>query len=149
MDVCEVSKALSGMKKRKRKGRGPASGNGKTSGRGQKGQKSRSGGYHKVGFEGGQMPLQRRLPKRGFKNPFRKVYQIVKVSELLDLDVDGTIDKAFLAEKGILKNALGLAKLLKDVEVNKKISIKIDKASKSAVSDIEKQGGKVVFIGDE
>ena len=130
--------------RRKRVGRGPSSGNGKTAGRGQKGQKSRSGGSPRVGFEGGQMPLTRRLPKRGFNNNFRKVYSIVNLSAFNNFEAGSVIDKAALLEKGLIKevkNDAGL-KVLASGEINVAVTVKAAKFSESAKEAIEKAGGK-------
>lgn len=129
-----------------RVGRGMASGNGKTAGRGQKGQKSRSGGFHKVGFEGGQMPLQRRLPKRGFNNIFRKTYSLINVGDLEDLDSGTVINLEFLRSKGMVrKDVRDGIKLLGNGELTKKLTITVDKVSKSAQEKVEKAGGTVTL----
>ncbi|MBF0625036.1 MAG: 50S ribosomal protein L15 [Magnetococcales bacterium] len=131
----------------KRKGRGYATGNGKTAGRGVKGQKARSGGYHKVGFEGGQMPLQRRLPKHGFKNHFRVSYQLVSVGDLeAKFDAGAEVTVATLREKRLL-NRLRLdgIKLLGDGELTKALTVIVDRASRSAVAKVEQAGGKVIL----
>ncbi len=122
------------MKKRKRVGRGPAAGCGKTSGRGTKGQKSRSGSKTRAWFEGGQMPLIRRIPKRGFKNRNRKEYQVVNLKDLNNLKVK-KIDK---------KRPL---KILGDGEIKKPITVEADAFSKSAKENIEASGGKVILSG--
>lgn len=126
---------------KKRLGRGPGSGLGKTSGRGQKGQKARSGGGPARGFEGGQMPVQRRLPKRGFKNPFRKVYAIVNL-EMLDRFEDGaTVGPEEMAAAGLLKkNAQGV-KVLGKGDLKKKLLVKAHSVSASARQKIEESGG--------
>lgn len=132
-------------KNKKRVGRGESSGWGKTSGRGHKGQKARAGGYHKVGFEGGQMPLARRLPKRGFHNPFRKEYAIVNLSDLEKLDSSVTeVDIQVLIEKGVVKKELAGLKVLGNGELTKALTITAKKFSEAAKAKIEKAGGKVV-----
>lgn len=128
---------------RKRKGQGSGSGNGKTAGRGQKGQKSRSGGYHRVGFEGGQMPLQRRLPKRGFRNPFRKEYAIIKTGDLEQFAADSRIGLEELKASGLVTNMRDGIKLLANGTLTKAVTIAVDKASKNAIAIIEAAGGKV------
>ncbi len=125
-----------------------SSGLGKTSGRGQKGQKSRSGGYHMVGFEGGQMPLQRRLPKRGFKNPFKKTFALVNVKDLEVFEAGAEVDAEALRGKGLIgRNGHGV-KLLADGELTKALNIQVDRASKSARAKVEAAGGKVILPGE-
>jgi len=131
-------------KDRKRLGRGPASGQGKTSGRGHKGQKARSGGGIPPWFEGGQMPLNRRVPKRGFTNIFRVEFQVVNLEQLNRFAEGFEIDKDVLADAGLVKYADRPAKLLARGELTTKgLTIKIDKASKSAVAAVEAAGGTV------
>jgi len=121
-------------KKKKRVGRGTSSGTGKTCGRGHKGQKSRSGGTKGLRFEGGQTPLYRRLPKRGFKNyPFKKTYAVLNVSDLASFE--GEVNKEVLKISGLLK-------ILGDGEIKKALTVKADKFSKSAKKKIEEAGGK-------
>ena len=126
---------------RKRVGRGPGSGLGKTSGRGQKGQKSRSGAGVGRGFEGGQMPVQRRMPKRGFKNPFRKEYNAVNINKLEAFDTGAVVDLEALMTLGIVKKPMDGVKILGSGELTKKLTVKADAASKSAIEKIEKAGG--------
>jgi large subunit ribosomal protein L15 len=126
---------------KKRVGRGPGSGHGKTSGRGEKGQKSRSGFSRKLGFEGGQMPLHRRLPKRGFTNIFKKDYAIVNVSDLERFDNGATIDEAALRQVGLVKGQNDGVKILGDGELSKKLTVSATKFSKTAREIIEKAGG--------
>lgn len=136
-----------GSKKTKRLGRGTATGQGKTSGRGQKGQNSRSGGGVRPGFEGGQMPLYRRLPKRGFTNIFAKKYAIVNIEDLNERFEDGMeVTAASLIEAGVIKKALDGVKVLGNGELNKKLTVKATKFSKVAVEKIEANGGKVEVI---
>lgn len=133
-------------KKKKRIGRGESSGWGKTSGRGHKGQKARSGGYHKVGFEGGQMPLARRLPKRGFSNKvFRTTYVVVNLCDLEKVDAK-EINLQVLVDLKVVKKKKSdkLLKVLGNGEISKAVEIKADKFSKSAVEKIEKAGGKAI-----
>jgi len=126
---------------KKRVGRGPGSGHGKTSGRGEKGQKSRSGYSGKRGFEGGQMPLHRRLPKRGFTNIFKKDYAVVNVSDLERFDNGLSIDETTLRQAGLVKGAHDGVKVLGDGELSKKLTVSATKFSKSAREIIEKAGG--------
>jgi large subunit ribosomal protein L15 len=138
-------------RKKKRLGKGQASGQGKTAGRGHKGQKSRSGGNIPSWFEGGQMPIQRRLPKRGFKNIFRVEYRILNLSVLNNLDVD-TIDIEMMEQKGLIphakKNEKAPVKILANLreEFTKKINIKANAFSKAAKELIEKNGGKAEVV---
>ncbi|HYC60083.1 MAG TPA: 50S ribosomal protein L15 [Thermoanaerobaculia bacterium] len=126
---------------KKRVGRGPGSGHGKTSSRGEKGQKSRSGYSGKRGFEGGQMPLHRRLPKRGFTNIFKKDYAVVNVSDLDRFDNGASIDEATLRQAGLVKGSHDGVKVLGDGELSKKLTVSATKFSKSAREIIEKAGG--------
>ena len=129
-----------------RRGRGDGSGNGKTAGKGHKGQKARSGGGVRPGFEGGQMPLYRRLPKRGFTNIFAKKYVTVNV-EVLDKFNDGDeVTAESLLEKGIISKTLDGVKFLGRGEVTKKVTVKVAKISESAKEKIEKAGGKAEVI---
>lgn len=126
---------------KKRVGRGPGSGHGKTSSRGEKGQKSRSGYSGKRGFEGGQMPLHRRLPKRGFTNIFKKDYAVVNVSDLERFDNGASVDEAMLRQAGLVKGSHDGVKVLGDGELSKKLTVSATKFSKSAKEIIEKAGG--------
>ncbi|MEM7268983.1 MAG: 50S ribosomal protein L15 [Pseudomonadota bacterium] len=138
-------------KKRKRVGRGPGSGIGKTGGRGMKGQKSRSGVAIK-GFEGGQMPIHRRLPKRGFNNPNAQKFAIINLKTLQDaldrgaLDGKGTIDETVLVSSGVVRRALDGVRLLAKGELNAKLTLEVAGASKAAVEAVEKAGGKVDIV---
>nr|CRH06661.1 50S ribosomal protein L15 [Candidatus Magnetococcus massalia] len=147
MRLNEIPAVPGNTQERNRVGRGPASGNGKTSGRGHKGQKARSGGYHKRGFEGGQMPLQRRLPKRGFTNHTRKEYTLVNISQLEEaFDAGSEINQEAMREKGLLGKRLKTGiKLLGNGEITKAITIHADKASASAIAKVEAAGGKVIL----
>jgi large subunit ribosomal protein L15 len=141
MKLHEMSQTYT-RKQKNRVGRGPGSGNGKTSGRGQKGQNSRSGGGVRLGFEGGQTTLARRLPKRGFTNFNRKEYAIVNLGTLEERFNDGDeITIALLLEKGIVKKELCGLKVLGDGELTKKLTVKAVKFSASAKEAIEKAGG--------
>jgi large subunit ribosomal protein L15 len=137
-------KPASGSKKgKKRVGRGRSSGLGKTSGRGHKGQNQRSGGKTPPGFEGGQMPLQRRVPKRGFRNIFRKEYAIVNVGNLNIFDDGEVVDIPFLVRSGLVNNLKSGVKLLGKGDIKKKLIVKVNKASASAVEKINAAGGSV------
>ncbi len=147
MKLHELKPNPGSVKERKRLGRGTASGQGKTSGKGQKGQNARSGGGVRPGFEGGQMPLYRRLPKRGFTNIFATQYAEINVEVLNEMFEDGaTITPDLLKETGILKKQLDGVKVLGNGEVTKKLTVKANKFSKSAVEKIEAAGGKVEVI---
>ena len=142
MKLYELSPAPNSNKKAYRKGRGAGSGNGKTSGKGHKGQNARSGGGVRPGFEGGQMPLYRQIPKRGFTNINRKEYAIVNLSTL-DRFEDGTeVTPQLLMESGIVKNLKSGVKVLGNGKLTKKLTVKANKFSASAVSAIEAAGGK-------
>ena len=145
MKLSELEAVPGSRKNRKRIGRGIGSGTGKTSGRGQKGQKSRSGGNPHPWFEGGQMPLYRRLPKRGFTNIFKKSFEIVNVSQLTDLGVDGPITPEVLKEKGLIRKGEAV-KILGNGELTGKVIVHAHKFSQSAVLKIETPGGKAVTI---
>ena len=147
MKLHELRPAEGAVRSKKRLGRGTATGQGKTAGRGQKGQKSRSGGGVRVGFEGGQMPLARRLPKRGFKNPFRKEYTEVNV-ELLNRFENGTeVTAEVLKSTGaISKIAKDGIKILGEGELEKALTVKAAKFTASAQEKIEKAGGKAELV---
>lgn len=129
----------------KRKGRGAGSGNGKTAGYGHKGQKARSGAK-KAGFEGGQMPLQRRLPKRGFNNIFATVYATISLSDLEKFETGSVVDAQALKDKGIIKKELDGVKVLGNGKLTKKLTVKLAAFSASAKEGIEKAGGKAEVI---
>jgi large subunit ribosomal protein L15 len=131
----------------KRVGRGGASGQGGTAGKGHKGQKARTGTGGKVGFEGGQMPLQRRLPKRGFTNIFRKEYAIVNLDQLTDMDVGTEVTAQLLYEKGLISKRRSEIKVLGRGEIAKALKIKAHAISESARKKIESAGGTVEVIG--
>jgi large subunit ribosomal protein L15 len=132
--------------KPKRVGRGPGSGLGKTAGRGEKGQKSRSGYSRKRGFEGGQMPLVRRVPKRGFQNPFRKEYAIVNLDRLAKLEGD-EFSPDTLQKQGVVKNLHAGLKILGNGEISRAVTVTAHRFTKSAREKIEAAGGKVEVIG--
>ncbi len=144
LTLANLSPKAGSTKQPKRVGRGPGSGHGKTAGRGHKGFKSRSGSGVKPGFEGGQMPLQRRIPKRGFNNIFKKEYALVSLSQLNGL-VDGIITVETLVAAGIVKKGL-FVKVLANGEVTNPIKIQVDKISKAAQSKIESAGGTVIAL---
>jgi len=129
---------------RKRVGRGTSSGTGKTAGRGQKGQKARS--KVRLGFEGGQMPLFRRMPKRGFKNINRKEYAVVNLNDLNRFEDGAEITSTVLIEAGVVKNELSGVKLLANGELNKKLNIKVSKYSEAAKAAVEAAGGSIEVI---
>ncbi len=147
MKLHTLSPAPGSKRAPKRKGRGTGSGLGKTAGRGQDGQKSRSGGRVRPGFEGGQMPLARRLPKRGFSNArFKKTYAIVNVGELNAFDANTEITPELLLEYGFVRKLQDGVKILGNGEVEKALTIKVNKISKSAKEKILAGGGKVEVI---
>jgi large subunit ribosomal protein L15 len=146
MRIHELSPAEGSRKKRKRVGRGPGSGHGKTSCRGHKGQKSRSGGGPRPGFEGGQMPLQRRLPKRGFNNIFKKSYSIVNIKDLSRFAPNSSIDSESLRKAGLVKKERDGIKLLGNGEISHPLVIQVHKVSKTAKEKIEASGGKVEVL---
>lgn len=133
---------------KKRRGRGSGSGHGKTACRGHKGLKSRSGGHGgpRLGFEGGQMPLIRRIPKRGFTNKFKKAFQVVNVGDLNKFRKDAVISKVELLQENLVKDPKISVKILGDGEITKPLTIKANNFSKTAVEKIEKAGGKVEII---
>lgn len=132
--------------KRKRLGRGTATGQGKTAGKGQDGQKSRSGGKVRPGFEGGQLPLYRRLPKKGFTNRFAKEFVIVNIEDLNKFEENTEVTPELLKEAGIVNKFKDGIKILGNGELNKKLTVKANKFSKSAAEKIEASGGKVEVI---
>lgn len=143
----EEMKSPSGANKRtKRVGRGMGSGHGKTSTRGHKGQKARSGGGTRLGFEGGQMPLQRRIPKRGFTNIFRKEYAIVNVNDLNCFDDGTVVTVAMLRDAGLVKKVNAGVKLLGDGELEKKLTVQLNKCSRQAEEKIIARGGKFEVV---
>jgi len=147
MRLGELKPAAGSKKKRKRVGCGPGSGHGKTSTRGHKGTQSRTGNTKHAWYEGGQMPLQRRLPKRGFTNIFRIGYQVVNLSDLERFDSNATVDIEALLEKGLIRHLNNKVKLLADGELNKPLTIKVHAASKKAKEAVEKAGGQLSLVG--
>ena len=147
LSLANLSPKAGSTKQPKRLGRGPGSGHGKTAGRGHKGFKSRSGSGVKPGFEGGQMPLQRRLPKRGFNNIFKKEYALVSLGQLNALGGEQVITVDSLVTAGIVKKGL-LVKVLANGEITNPVTVKVDKISKAAQKLIEAAGGTVI-TGDQ
>ena len=146
MKLHELSPSEGSKKKAFRVGRGHGSGNGKTSGKGQKGQKARSGGGVRPGFEGGQMPIYRRLPKRGFTNIFAKKYTSINVEELNKFDNGTEITAEVLKENGVIKKINDGIVVLGRGDLNKKVTIKAKRFSKSAEEKISAAGGKAEVI---
>ena len=146
MKLIDIRKPKGANRSPKRVGRGSASGWGKTSGRGHKGAKSRSGASRRLGFEGGQMSLIRRLPKMGFTSVDKKVYQIVNVERLNHFRKDSLVDKSAMQEAGLIKNTLVLVKILGDGKLTKPLSVTADAFSESAKKKILDAGGKAEKI---
>ena len=146
MKLHELSAPEGSAKKAWRKGRGPGSGNGKTAGKGHKGQNARSGGGVRPGFEGGQIPLYRRLPKRGFNNIFATEYAIVNVSDLNAFEDGAVINAEVLLEKRIIRKALDGVKVLGRGELTKKVTVQATAFSTSAKEKIESVGGKCEVV---
>jgi large subunit ribosomal protein L15 len=142
MKIHELTPALDSNKAVKRIGRGHGSGNGKTAGKGHKGQNARSGGGVRIGFEGGQMPLARRIPKRGFNNIFATKYAIVNVSDLNKFKDGTVVDTELLVASGLVKKVYDGVKILGNGELTAKLTVKAAKFSQSAVEKIEMAGGK-------
>ena len=146
MKLHELYPAEGAKKKAFRVGRGHGSGNGKTSGKGQKGQKSRSGGHVRPGFEGGQMPIYRRLPKRGFTNIFAKKYTSINVEELNKFDDGAEVTAEALKESGVISKINDGVVILGRGDLNKKLTVKAKRFSKSAAEKISAAGGKAEVI---
>ncbi|RKN65211.1 50S ribosomal protein L15 [Paenibacillus ginsengarvi] len=146
MKLHELSPAPGSKKTRNRVGRGVGSGNGKTSGKGHKGQNARSGGGVRPGFEGGQNPLYRRLPKRGFNNPFRTEYAIVNLGDLSQFEAGTEVTPELLLQSGIVKNPKDGIKILGNGELTVGLTVKANKFSQSAVEKIQAAGGKTEVI---
>lgn len=147
MKLHELKPAAGARKTRRRVGRGPGSGRGKTAGRGEKGQRSRSGYSSQRGFEGGQMPLHRRLPKRGFVNIFRKEYRTVNVERLNGLEAGTTVTPEILQSAGLVKKGRDDVKILGHGDLNVALTVQAHKFSKIAVQKINAAGGKAETIG--
>jgi len=148
MELNNLKPAKGSVKAKKRIGRGQGSGRGGTSTRGHKGQKSRSGAGVGRGFEGGQMPVQRRMPKRGFTNPFRRFLNPVNVGRLDVFEDGATVDLEALLAIGIVKKAQDGIKILGDGDLTKKLNVKAQSASRSAIEKIEKAGGTFEKVGE-
>ncbi|HAN44207.1 MAG TPA: 50S ribosomal protein L15 [Ruminococcaceae bacterium] len=146
MKLHELSPAPGSTKKAYRKGRGTGSGNGKTAGKGHKGQNARSGGGVRPGFEGGQMPLQRRIPKRGFNNIFATKYAAINVEDLNRFEDGAVVDAAAIKSSGIVKKTFDGIKILGRGELTKKLTVNAAAFSASAKEKIEKAGGKAEVI---
>ena len=146
MKLSELSPAEGSVREAYRKGRGAGSGNGKTGGRGHKGQKARSGGGVRIGFEGGQMPLARRIPKRGFHNIFAKPLESVNVSALEKFEDGAVVDAKVLLDAGILSKCTYGVKILGNGEITKKLTVKASAFSESAKAKIEAAGGKAEVV---
>ncbi len=147
MKLSDLSPAEGSVKSAYRKGRGIGSGNGKTAGKGHKGQNARSGGGVRPGFEGGQMPLQRRLPKRGFSNyPFKVEYQTVNVGLLNEFEDGAVVTVEELFAKNMVASKTAAVKILGDGEVSKKLTVKAERFSETARAKIEAAGGKVEVL---
>jgi large subunit ribosomal protein L15 len=146
MRLEEIKPPKGSRKKKKRVGRGIGSGHGKTACRGAKGQNSRSGRGTKAGFEGGQMPLQRRLPKRGFRPPFKKRYTIIHVGDLNHFPRDSVVEPNLLINSGLWKKG-DAVKLLSDGELQHPLIVRVHQASRSAIKKVEAASGRVEVIG--
>ena len=146
MRLNDLSPAAGSRQTRKRIGRGVGSGWGKTAGRGSKGQNCRSGGGVRPGYEGGQMPIHRRLPKRGFKNIFKKIYAIVNIRDLEKFESGSVVDEAALVREGLVKGKRDGIKLLGQGEIDMPLTVKIHMISRSARAKIESAGGKVEVL---
>ncbi len=146
MELHELAPVMGSTHVGKRKGRGTATGNGKTAGRGHKGQKARSGGKVRIGFEGGQMPLARRIPKRGFNNIYAKPLTAVNVAVLNAFEDGATVDAAALIEKGIIHECKYGLKVIANGTVTKKVTVKAAAFSASAKEKIEQAGGKAEVV---
>ena len=147
MNLHELAPVMGSTHVNKRKGRGTGTGNGKTAGRGHKGQKARSGGSIRPGFEGGQMPLQRRVPKRGFNNIFAKNVVAINLSTLNRKFENGaTVDVEALVNAGVIKNGFDAVKVLGNGKIDKKLTVKVSAFSESAKAAIEAAGGKAEVV---
>jgi len=147
MKLEELKPPEGSRKKRKRVGRGIGSGHGKTACKGAKGQKARTGGGIKAGFEGGQMPLQRRLPKRGFRPPFKKRFAILHLKDLNRFPKDTVVEPELLFQSGLLRKKDETIKLLADGQLQHPLTIRVHQASKAALQKVEAASGRVEVIG--
>ena len=146
MKLHELSPSIGSKKDRKRVGRGVASGWGKTAGRGSKGLKSRSGGSNRPGYEGGQMPIHRRLPKRGFTNIFKKIMLVVNIQDLNRFESGAVVDQAALIDAGLVKGPRDGIKLLGNGEIAYPLTVRVNAFSKSAQSKISAAGGTIEVV---
>jgi large subunit ribosomal protein L15 len=146
MDLSNLKPAIGSTKTKKRIGRGPGSGTGKTAGKGHKGQNARSGGGVKAGFEGGQMPMHRRLPKRGFRSLNKKIFSLVNLSDLEVFEAGSVVSIDAMGKAGLLKKLNDGIKILGDGELTKNLIVQAHSFSKSAVAKIEAAGGKAEVI---
>ncbi len=146
MDLTNLKPNLGSRKKHVRKARGFSTGKGKTAGRGQKGQKAREGKKLRPDFEGGQMPLVRRIPKRGFNNFFRKEFEVVNIGDLNKFKNDATVNPSALESAGLIRNKKNKIKLLGSGRLQKKLNISVNKASKNAKKIIKDTGGNIKLI---
>ncbi len=146
MELHELAPVKGSTQVGKRKGRGCGTGNGKTAGRGHKGQKARSGGKTRIGFEGGQMPLARRIPKRGFNNIFAKPFTAINVAALNAFEDGAVVDAAALIEKGIIADCPNGLKVIANGNLTKKLTVKAAAFSESAKAKIEEAGGKAEVV---
>ncbi|MDQ6975528.1 MAG: 50S ribosomal protein L15 [Mariprofundaceae bacterium] len=149
MKLNSIQATTGSRRERKRLGCGVASGQGKTGGRGHKGQKSRTGGKIMRGFEGGQMPLIRRLPKRGFTSRNKVFFQVVNIAQLVKFDADTIIDAGILFDAGLISNAVDPVKLLAEGDLSVKLDVRVTAASKSAAAKVAAAGGSVRLAGAE
>jgi large subunit ribosomal protein L15 len=147
MKLEELKPPEGARRKRKRVGRGIGSGHGKTACKGSKGQKARSGGGIKAGFEGGQMPIQRRLPKRGFRSPFKKHFAIVHLKDLNRFPKDTVVEPELLFQSGLIRKKEEPVKLLSDGELQHPLTIRVHRATKAAAQKVEAASGRVEVIG--
>jgi large subunit ribosomal protein L15 len=147
MRLGTLTPASGARKKRKRVGRGPGSGHGMTSCRGSKGTQSRTGNTSHPWYEGGQMPLQRRLPKRGFTNIFRTAFQVINLGDLDRFDAGATVDIEALLTRGLVRNLNSPVKLLADGELKKPLKITVHACSQKAKEAVEKAGGEISLVG--
>jgi len=145
--IHELKSPEGARRERKRKGRGPGSGHGQTSGRGDKGQKARSGGNVQPWFEGGQLPLHRRVPKRGFSNIFRQEYAVINLRDLTAFEAGMTVGPDLLWERGMIKHRDDLVKILGKGEIHQPLQVLAHKFSRSAAEKIQAVGGKIEVIG--
>jgi large subunit ribosomal protein L15 len=144
--LSRLSPPAGAVRDKRRRGRGPGSGLGKTGGKGQKGQLTRQGMFSKRGFEGGQMPLQRRVPKYGFNNPFSKKVATVNVRDLARFDAGATVDVAALRDRGLVRGVFDSVKVLGNGELDRKLKVQVHAYSKSAREKIEKAGGTAEVV---